>query len=353
MAKRMLWIAQRLHAPSILGVSLSLLLASPIAAARPAAIATDCSRATTREEKSICTTPELRAADAAMAKAYSVLNAELPRAQQSALLSDQRRWLDLRDSMAISPTGAPVVESDRDLVARLLKETDERHGFLAGEGPNRAPDAPRLQPVFVFVEDYGIHLVYPRIAKPRSASERDFNKAAQSIGTAGAPIHAPKPPPAGSNGIWHGWYHVSYVVTYLDPRLAAVVFTISDLEGDYEGAAAHPQEERESLVFDFSRGRALTMADIIASPAQALPDIAERCKTQLAARPGNESWDILHADISYTVGDLAHWAPDKSGVDILFDPFSIDGNAFGFQECRLTCADLSPWLKPGGPLPPH
>jgi hypothetical protein len=274
----------------------------------------------------------------------------LPRAQQSALLSDQRRWLGLRDSIEISPTGAPVAESDRDLVGRLLKETDERRGFLAGEGPNRAPDAPRLRPVFF--EDYATHVVYPRIAKPRSASERDFSKAAQSIATGNFP-GLPPPPPAGSSAIWHGWYHVSYVVTYLDPRLAAVVFTVSDLEGDYEGSAAHPQEWRESLVFDFSGDRALTMADIIASPAKALPAIAERCKTQLAARLANESWDILHADISYTVGDLKSWAPDKSGVDILFDPFSIDGNAFGFQECRLSWADLSPWLKPGGPLPPH
>jgi uncharacterized protein YecT (DUF1311 family) len=344
----MLWIAQRLHAPSILGVLLSLVLASPMAAALPAATATDCSRATTREEKLICTTPQLRAADAAMAKAYSVLQAELPRAQQSALLSDQRNWLGLRGGIKILPTGAPVVESDRDLVARLLKETDERRGFLAGEGPNRASDAPRLRPVFI--EDDANHIVYPRIAKPRSASERDFNKEVQSIAT-GAYPGPPPPPPAGSNAIWHGSYQVSYVVTYLGPRLAAVVFTVSDLEGDYEGSAAHPQEGRTSLIFDFSRGRALTMADIIASPAKAFPAIAERCKTQLAARPGNEVWDILHADIS--VDDLKSWAPDKSGVDILFDPFSIDGNAFGFQECRLSWADLSPWLKPGGPLPPH
>ena len=345
----MQWIAQRLPAPSILGVLLSLSLASPMAAARPAATATDCSRARTRDEKLICTTPELRAADAVMAKAYSALKAELPRAQQSALLSDQRRWLGLRDSIEIS-TGAPVAESDRDLVGRLLKETDERRGFLAGEGPNRAPDAPRLRPVFI--EDAANYVVYPRIVKPQSASERDFNKAVQSIATDAYP-GPPPPPPAGSHAIWHGSYQVSYVVTYLDPRLAAVVFTVSDLEGDYEGSAAHPQEGRTSLIFDFSRGRALTMANIIASPAKALPAIAERCKTQLAARPGNVSWDILHADISYTVGDLAHWAPDKSGVEILFDPFSIDGNAFGFEECRLTWADVSPWLKPGGPLPPH
>jgi uncharacterized protein YecT (DUF1311 family) len=300
-----------------------------MAAARPAATATDCSRATTRDEELICTTPELRAADTAMAKAYSVLKAELPRAQQSALLSDQRNWIDGSDVMETRANCADD-KSDRDLAGCLLKETEQRRRFLAGEGPNRAPDAPRLRPIFDYRADYSV--VYPRIVE-QSPSDRAFNEAAHSI---------PARYPAAT-----GYYHASYDVTYLDRRLAAVVFTIES----YEVGAAHPNGGRESLIFDFSRGRALTMADVIASPAKAFPAIAERCKSRLAARPGNEMWDILHADIS--VDHLESWAPDKSGVDILFDPFSIDGNAFGFQECRLSWADLSPWLKPGGPLPPH
>jgi len=63
--KRMLWVPKRLGAASILIVLLS--LASPIAAARQSATGPDCSRATTRAGRAICTTPELRAADAAMA----------------------------------------------------------------------------------------------------------------------------------------------------------------------------------------------------------------------------------------------------------------------------------------------
>jgi uncharacterized protein YecT (DUF1311 family) len=246
--KRMLWIAQRFHVPSILGVLLS--LASPIAAARQAATATDCSRATTRDEKAICTTPELRAADAAMAKAYSVVKAELPRAQQAALLDDQLHWLMLRDSIEISTTGAPVVESDRDLIGRLLKETDERRGFLAGEGPNQAPDAPRLRPVFFQSREGGYeNVVYPRIVMPRSSSERDFNKAAR-IATgeeglngaqeAGRPPGEPVPSSATSGADECYDYDASYEVTYLDRRLAAVVFTVSSYgyKCNHRGGAA-------------------------------------------------------------------------------------------------------------------
>jgi uncharacterized protein YecT (DUF1311 family) len=323
-----------------------------MAAAPPATTATDCSRATTRNEKLICTTPELRAADAAMAKAYSVLKAELPRAQRSALLSDQRGWLGLRDGIEISPTGAPVVESDRDLVARLLKETDERRGFLAGEGPNRAPDAPRLRPVFLqeFREGlYEINVAYPRIVKPRSPSERAFNKAARSIATheEGFDAIQAQGPPLST-------YDATYGVTYLDRRLAALVFTIQEGPGE-----AHRQEWSESLIFDFSRGRALTMADIIGSPAKAFPAIWRECKSRLKEM-GPRKYNEDEVDLSPVpwpddvVGDVgkADWALDKAGVEIMLPPPGPIAFYLPY-ECRLSWADLSPWLKPGGPLPPH
>jgi uncharacterized protein YecT (DUF1311 family) len=327
MEKRLLRIAQRLQAPGILGVLL--LLAPPIAAARPAATATDCSRATTRDEKAICTTPELRAADAAMAKAYSALKAELPRAQQSALLANQQNWMAGSDVMK---TRANCTDkSDRDLAGCLLAQTEQRRRFLAGEGPNRAPDAPRLRPIFDYRPDYSV--VYPRIVE-QSPSDRAFNKAAHSI---------PARYPAAT-----GYYDASYDVTYLDRRLAAVVFTIEA----YEAGAAHPDGGPESLIFDFSRGRALVLADIVRSPAEAVRAISGQCRKRLEAQ-GQEIPDGPEY-LGPTVGKLTNWAPDKAGVDILFDPGALGApSAAGPQQCRLAWADVSPWLKPGGPLPPH
>jgi hypothetical protein len=62
---------------------------------------------------------------------------------------------------------------------------------------------------------------------------------------------------------------------------------------------------------------------------------------------------IPNYQIGATLEDLGNWAPDQAGVDILFDPGAIDGNAFGPQQCRLSWTDLSPWLKADGPLPLH
>jgi uncharacterized protein YecT (DUF1311 family) len=337
-----------------------------MAAAQQSATAPDCSRAKTSVERAICTTPELRAADAAMANAYSALKVDLPGAQRSALLADQRRWIELRDAICADKSdraarwersGAPGEDPQAqrpDLVGCVLAQTDRRRRFLAGEWPNRAPDAPRLQPAFFPREGlYEINAVYPRIVKPRSPSERAFNKAARGLvlGKEAFDYGRDTEPLPGSS--MPSYYDASYDVTYLDRRLAAVVFTIST----YGAGAAHPNTRQESLIFDFSRGRALTTSDVIGSPAEAVPAIWRECESQLKAQAAKEGWpgdpEPWPDDPTVGgVGELAHWAPDKAGIDIVFCPGSIMGRAYA-PVCRLSWADLSPWLKPNGPLPPH
>ena len=317
-------------------------LPSAVAAQQPAP---DCSRAKTAVDRAICAVPELKTADASMAEAYSTLPSALPGGQRSGLLADQRRWLRERDATCSE-------KSDRDLVDCLLAETDRRRRLLAGEGPNLATGAPRPQPAF-FQEmkkaRYEIDVVYPHIAKPNSPAEISFNKAAHELvpgKEALSEIRGSEPVP-GAPGI--SSYGASYDVTYLDPRLASIVFTIYT----YGAGAAHPNIGRESLVFDFSRRRALTMADLVGSPAGAISAISEFCKGQLKALAAKDGWELFDdADFAMVVRDLAHWAPGKAGVDIMFDPYSIAAYVFGPHECRLSWSDLSPWLKPDGPLPP-
>ena len=65
----MIWFSVWHRALVEFGLILSLF--SSIAAAQPSAAAPDCSRAKSAVEKAICVTPELTAADAAMAQAYA------------------------------------------------------------------------------------------------------------------------------------------------------------------------------------------------------------------------------------------------------------------------------------------
>jgi hypothetical protein len=186
--------------------------------------------------------------------------------------------------------------------------------------------------------------------KPSSPAENAFNKEAHDLvlsKNALGDTRASEPPP-GAPGI--SSYDATDDLTYLDLRLAAIVFTIST----YGAGAAHPNTGRESLVFEFSRGRRLTLADVVSSPAAAIPAISELCKGQLTAQAAKVGWELFDdPDFATVVREFAHWAPNKGGVDILFDQYSIAAYVFGQHQCRLSWADLAPWLQPGGPLPPQ
>jgi uncharacterized protein YecT (DUF1311 family) len=310
------------------------------------ASALDCSSAKTLIEQALCGTSELSNADAAMARAYETMRSVLPGDQQALLLADQRRWLRDRDTICGE-------KKDRELLDCMLAETQRRRLFLTGEGPNGAVGAPRLQPAF-FQETktgrYRINALYPHIVKPSSPAENAFNREVHDLvlsKNALGDTRASEPPPD-APGI--SSYDATYDVTYLDPRLAAIVFTIST----YGAGAADPNTGRESLVFEFSRGRRLTLADVVSSPEAAIPAISELCKNQLTAQAAKVGWELFDdADFAAVVREFAHWAPDKDGVNILFDQYSIAAYVFGQHECRLSWADLAPWLKPGGQLPPH
>jgi uncharacterized protein YecT (DUF1311 family) len=306
----------------------------------------DCRLAKTSIEKAICGTSELSDVDAAMAKAYATLRSALPGDQQSLLLADQRRWLRERDATCDEKT-------DRGLLNCVLAQTEQRRRFLAGEGPNRAADAPRLQPAF-FQEmkkgRYEINVLYPHIVKPSSPAENAFNKEVHDLVLSKNALSDTRDSEPAPGVPGNSSYDATYDVTYLDLRLAAIVFTIST----YGAGAAHPNTGRESLVFDFSRSRQLTLADVVSSPAEAVPAISELCKNQLKAQAAKVGWELFEdADFAAVVREFVRWAPNKDGVDILFDQYSIAAYVFGQHECQLSWADLAPWLKPGGPLPPQ
>jgi uncharacterized protein YecT (DUF1311 family) len=73
----MAWFARRLTVLAILVGFLCLPLRAT--SAQQSAPVTDCSHAKTAVDRALCTTPELRAADARMAHAYLALKAGLPR----------------------------------------------------------------------------------------------------------------------------------------------------------------------------------------------------------------------------------------------------------------------------------
>jgi uncharacterized protein YecT (DUF1311 family) len=141
------------------------LVVTGLATARPVA---DCNRARSTTARAICINPRLTAADAEMAKAYSMLRDLLPAAQHAALLDSQREWIAQRDG-ACQDKGSELTQC-------LLKQTQARRRFLAGEGPNQDLGALRLLPAFhrEAAAHYKISIEYPQI--PRADGAASFNQ---------------------------------------------------------------------------------------------------------------------------------------------------------------------------------
>jgi len=291
-------------------------------------------------ERAICGNPELGIADKAMGEAFATLRAQLPREQQQALLADQRRWIARR-------TAACGNKSDEAFVKCLIAQTEERRRFLAGEGPNGGADAPRIVPG-LFHEArkgrYEISIEYPLMLTPRGPAATAFERAARAIvfGKNVVKEYREMERPMGAGA--ENFYEAGYEVTYADPRLVSVVFSI----GTYTGGA-HPNSSRASLIFDLAAGRAPTLADLLANPERAVQEVSRRCR----AEAEKEDWGLFDdPDFPAVVKDVSSWAIEKDGIVLLFDPYAVTPYAPGPHECRLSYSDLAGLLKPGGPLPP-
>lgn len=316
----------------------SALLVAATAAAQPMP---DCRQAKTTAEQAICGNPESAAADKAMAQAYATLKGQLPPEQQQALLADQRRWTTRR-------TATCGDKSDAALVKCLLAQTEARRRFLAGEGPNGGSGAPRIVPG-VFHEAhkgrYEISIEYPLMLTPRGAAAEAFERAAHDI-VFGKDVvkeyrEMERPMAAGAEN----FYEAGYEVTYANPRLISVVFSIGTFTG-----GAHPNSGRSSLIFDLAAGHPLALADLVDNPEHAIDEVSRRCR----AEAEKEDWGLFDdPDFPAVVKDVGSWAVEKDGIMILFDPYAVAPYAAGSHECRLSYAELAPLLKPGGLLPPH
>ena len=305
----------------------------------------DCRQAKTAADKAICGNVELAAADKAMADSYTALRAKLPPEQQKTLLADQRRWITRR-------TAACGDKSDDALAQCLRAETEARRRFLAGESTNGARDAPRIVPI-LFHEArkgrYEISIETPQMLTPRGEAATAFEQAARAIAFGKNAVkeyrEMERPMAKGAEN----YYEATYELSYADPKLISLVFTIATFSG-----GAHPNSARIALLFDLAAGRALKLADVLADPKTAVAEIAARCKTQLEEQAKKEDWELFdNADVAAVVGEDTNWAADKEGVEILFDPYSVAPYVVGPRECRLSYADVKQWLNPSGPLPPQ
>lgn len=106
------------------------LLSLFLACGRVGAQSFDCTKATTRVERAICASKEVSELDATLAQTLKGILARTPE-RRKALLSDERRWISLRDQKCGPPAAGPSVTEC------LVETYDSRIAELT-----RAPEAP-------------------------------------------------------------------------------------------------------------------------------------------------------------------------------------------------------------------
>lgn len=194
---------------------------------------------------------------------------------------------------------------------------------------------------------YEITIQYPQIPASFGPAARAFNRAARAMALEGDALsgyRSMKPLPAAGRP---NEYEAEYEITYLDPRLASVVFAV------FTDTGAHPNHGRTALLFDLVRARALRLDDLLANAGRGAAAIAAKCKAQLEKDAKEEGWEVFErADIAAVVRDVKKWAVDKEGITLMFDEYAVAAYVTGEHDCRVSYAELAPLLKPDGPLPP-
>jgi uncharacterized protein YecT (DUF1311 family) len=317
-------------------MGLALLAASPAAAF-------DCNKAATAAEKAICGDPTARAADAAMAAAFSQRFATQSPSAKRTLIAAQGRWLQQRDRNCMDA---------KPLAACLAQESARRRAFLVGE-PEAGPGAPgRPAPVFRIEDgskskaDIDLQLLkYPAAATP---AERAFNTA---VDTLVGPLDEPQPNDPSPGGYAHE--RLMRLVYASRKLVSAHLWAYEDTGG------AHPNSFTGNVNLLVAQGREAKFADLL--DARGAQTVFALCRKQVIAakkarmgadfRLGPDDLKELTKNVAEATSKLDSWSfgPDKATVT--YDPYAVGAYVEGSYECVMPYATLKPLAKADFPLP--
>lgn len=342
-------------------------LASLAAAASPASAADgpsfDCGKSRTVDEKLICGSPQLMAADRAMADAYRTLLAAIdsldPRTRDRTR-AEQRAWINQRNRDCGLALGVTLAgDADRRQAEYCLTEAFSfRRRELEAALVNlplsadlvteRVGEANKAQRTL-------IRASYPRFADARQPGETAFNAAMkdyvdgalasfrEEAGQAGEEPGGP-PEELGSD------LTLSYEYQVPTPRVVSVRFDLSE----YLAGAAHGNTATHAITLDLERARPLTAADLFAPGSGWVAFAARRSLDDLRTRARADNWELFVTtpkDLDDLVGDLSNWHFRKDGAAITFDVYTVGPYAVGPQEVVIPYGALKPFLRPDAPLP--
>lgn len=298
-----------------------------VLASATAASAIDCAKAKTDLDKAICASPELKAADDAMGKAYAAAAKAVGAKMAKVLKADQADWNGQRMDWCTPNDGNAT--TPEALASCLLGNTELRRKFLAGE-PLEGPGAEgeKVVPQVITGLDQMFNR-YVLFADPQSAGAKIFNKAL-AIELRDIRMATEKDKMSDS---------FELTLMYLSPTLLS-----ARIDVDQEEGFAHPMVSTHAINLDMTTGRPLTM-DLMLDQ-EALAAIQKQCADEMAGEHVPE--DVIHPDfLPDTIANLDSWTFGATSATIRYIVYGMTNPA----TCTVGYDQLRPLIKAGFPLP--
>ncbi len=325
----------------------------------------DCTKAATAQEKAICATPDLNAADDQMAAAYRAWLAAAPPDWAAGIRQNQLAWLRERDANCPGDkAGNANASCLSDVYAERIKSLQQMVQHIAGT---------------TFVSR-SITLTVP---DPPNSLPAGFTELIPGFGT----LEASWPQASLTTPQWTAWNNAivpaiiqvanvdeqtsahdwqGIVQPTVDRNLTATVERLTTqwasvyIVDFYDGHGAHPVENSSEFYWMLNQQRPLKPEDVFLPNSGWDTWMAQRLdsylhKTLDAESSGNyQSWfpqGTAAATLKGIVTNPGDWRLEPSGFSIFFQPYQVACYACTPEPLTISWPDLKPHLQPGFVLP--
>jgi len=326
----------------------------------------DCTEAKTTQEKTICGTPALSAADDQMAAAYRAWLAAASPDWAAGIRDNQLAWLRWRDANCLAgdannPSATCLSSVYKARIAELQQMVQPIAGttFVAQAITLTAPDTPASAP------PAGASEVTPGFGTLTASWAQASSTAPQwtAWNSAAAPaiIQAANADAGTSAHDWKGMVlpGVDRDLTFTVERANAQWVSATILD-DYDGHGAHPTENSSEFYWMLGEQRALKPADVFVPTSGWDTWMEQRIdsylhKTLDSGSNGNyQSWFPQGNAATVLMGIVtnpADWKLEPTGFSIFFQPYQVACYACTPNPMTISWSDLKPYLQPSFVLP--
>ncbi len=312
----------------------------------------DCANAVGAREKLVCADPALTAAAQKLTAAFDSALQPLSAEGREALRDGQRSWIKFTDTVCgvgaqTAPAASAAGETPTACLARYdaMRQDQLDHATVVAAGRVfTRHESFSARPVADSSGFVTTVIAYPQVDRPRSASERAWNK--RMVREA----HRPAAPHPSANGYADSW--VDYQIDNATAELVSMVFT----RYWYGHGAAHGISARLPSTWLWREERALRAGDVFDRRKSWQDALAQLCfdRLSLEKRQKNIDYDASPATLRKLVASADRWTIERDGLGIQFQEYEIGPYVLGSPKVTIAWTALRPYLaaRPPFRIPP-